>query len=103
MRGAVLRYHRRAAQRLQAVAAGLAAPDTDPLVFVIVVELGDRIMDLTFRDRGDPDPAVIRHGRVAITAYLAAVLRSSPLPSGAVLPSAGTSPPALTPTPPHRT
>ena len=43
-----------------AVAAGLAAPQTDLLVFVMAVELGDRILDLAFRERRDPDPDVIR-------------------------------------------
>jgi hypothetical protein len=58
-----------------AVAAGLAAPQTELLVFVMLVELGDRILDLAFRERRDPDPDVIRQGRIALTAYLAAALR----------------------------
>ena len=44
VRAEVLRYNRRTAQRLHGVAivAGLVAPQTDPLVFVMPVELGDR-------------------------------------------------------------
>ena len=77
VRAEVLRYNRRTARRLHGVAAaaGLAAPQTELLVFVMVVELGDRILDLAFRERRDPDPDVIRQGRIALTAYLAAALR----------------------------
>jgi AcrR family transcriptional regulator len=77
VRAVVLRYNRRTARRLHgvAVAAGLAAPQTELLVFVMLVELGDRILDLAFRERRDPDPGVISHGRIALTAYLAAALR----------------------------
>ena len=77
VRAEVLRYNRRTARRLHgvAVAAGLAAPQTELLVFVMLVELGDRILDLAFRERRDPDPDVIRQGRIALTAYLAAALR----------------------------
>ena len=87
VRAEVLRYNRRAAERLrgQAAAAGLASPQTDLLVFVMAVELGDRIMDLAFRERRDPDPDVIRQGGIALTAYLAAALRPTPTP-----PDAGT-------------
>ncbi len=51
VRAEVLRYNRRTAQRLLslATAAGLASPQADLLVFVVVVELGDRILDLAFR------------------------------------------------------
>ena len=77
VRAEVLRYNRRTARRLHgvAVAAGLAPPQTELLVFVMLVELGDRILDLAFRERRDPDPDVIRQGRIALTAYLAAALR----------------------------
>ncbi|MFG2254280.1 TetR/AcrR family transcriptional regulator [Streptomyces mirabilis] len=77
VRAEVLRSQRRTAERLHglAVAAGLAAPQTDLLVFVMAVELGDRILDVAFRERRDPDPDVIRHGRIALTAYLEAALR----------------------------
>ncbi|QUW83975.1 TetR/AcrR family transcriptional regulator [Streptomyces mirabilis] len=77
VRAEVLRYHRRIAEHLHdlAVADGLADPQTDLLVFVMAVELGDRILDLAFRERRDPDPDVIRHGRIALTAYLEAALR----------------------------
>ena len=77
VRAAVLLDHRRTAEHLRglAVAAGLVAPQTDLLVFVMAVELGDRTLDLAFRERRDPDPDVIRHGRIALTAYLEAALR----------------------------
>ena len=77
VRAEVLRYNRRTARRLHGVAAaaGLAPPQTELLVFVMVVELGDRILDLAFRERRDPDPDMIRQGRIALTAYLAAALR----------------------------
>ncbi len=74
VRAEVLRYNRRTAERLHglAIAAGLASAQADPLVFVMVVELGDRILDLAFRERREPDPDVIRHGRAALAAYLTA-------------------------------
>ena len=77
VRAEVLRYHRRTAQRVHgvAVAAGLTATGTDPLIFVMMVELGDRTLELAFRGRRDPDADVIRHGRIALTAYLEAALR----------------------------
>ena len=80
MRAEVLRYNRRSAERLRglAAAAGLASPQADPQVFVMLVELGDRILDLAFRERRDPDPGVIRQGRIALTAYLAAALPPRP-------------------------
>ena len=85
VRAEVLRYNHRTAQRLYgvAVAAGLAAPQTELLVFVMLVELGDRILDLAFRERRDPDPDVIRQGRIALTAYLAAALRLQASTAGA--------------------
>ena len=77
VRAKVLRYNRRTAQRLHGVAitAGLATPQTDPLVFVVLVELGDRVLDLAFRERREPDPDVIGQGRIALIAYLATALR----------------------------
>ena len=77
VRAEVLRYNRRTAQRLHgvAIAAGLATPQTDPLVFVVLVELGDRVLDLAFRERREPDPDVIGQGRIALIAYLATALR----------------------------
>ena len=51
------------------VAANLAPSDTDPRVLLMVVELGDRILDLAFRDRSDPDPMIIELGRTALNAY----------------------------------
>ncbi len=51
------------------VAANLAPSDTDPRVLLLVVELGDRILDLAFRDRSDPDPMIIELGRTALNSY----------------------------------
>ena len=85
VRAEVLRYNRRTAQRLHgvAIAAGLAPPQTDLLVFIMLVELGDRVLDLAFRERREPDPDVIGHGRIALTAYLAAALRLQANTAGA--------------------
>ena len=44
--------------------------------------IGDRVLDLAFRERREPDPDVIGHGRIALTAYLAAALRPGPTPPG---------------------
>lgn len=78
VRAEVQRYHRRTAERLHgvAVAAGLTGPHTDRLLFVMIVELGDRTLELAFRQRREPDPDVIRHGHIALTAYLEAALRA---------------------------
>jgi AcrR family transcriptional regulator len=77
VRAEVRDYNRHLAERLRlmAIAAGFADHQTDPLVFTLVVELGDRILDLAFRESRIPDPAVIRQGSVALTAYLQAALR----------------------------
>ncbi len=56
------------------VAANLAPSDTDPRVLLLVVELGDRILDLAFRDRSDPDLMIIELGRTALNTYAAAAL-----------------------------
>ena len=85
VRAEVRRYHRRTAQRLHdiAVAADLADPQADQLVFIMMVELGDRTLELAFRDRRDPDPKIILQGGLAITAYLEAALRLRPTPPDA--------------------
>ena len=59
------------AERLRQVlvAANFAPSDTDPRVLLLVVELGDRILDLAFRDRSDPDPVIIELGRTALNSY----------------------------------
>jgi AcrR family transcriptional regulator len=50
--------------------AGLVPAHTDPLVFLMTVELGDRILDLAFRDSDVPEPAIIELGRTALDAYI---------------------------------
>ena len=59
------------AERLRQVlvAANFAPSDTDPRVLMLVVELGDRILDLAFRDRSDPDPVIIELGRTTLNSY----------------------------------
>ncbi|WP_405997194.1 TetR/AcrR family transcriptional regulator [Streptomyces sp. NBC_00829] len=76
VRAEVRRYHHRTAEHLHslAVTAGPTTPQTELLPFVMTVELGDRTLDLAFRERRDPDPDVIRHGRIALTAYLETAL-----------------------------
>ena len=44
--------------------------DTDPRIFHVLIELGDRILDLAFRDGPTANPAVINLGRTALNAYL---------------------------------
>jgi AcrR family transcriptional regulator len=56
------------------IAQGLLAEDTDPRAVLMIVELGDRIVDLAFRDRTEPDPIVVDLGRAALRAYVEATL-----------------------------
>jgi AcrR family transcriptional regulator len=49
---------------------GLIRPDTDPLVTMIVVELGDRIVELAYRTDPEGDRAILDEGQVALTRYL---------------------------------
>jgi AcrR family transcriptional regulator len=49
---------------------GLIRPGTDPLVTMIVVELGDRIVELAYRSHPDGDRAILDEGQVALTRYL---------------------------------
>ena len=44
--------------------------NTPPAVFELLVELGDRILELAFRDSPQPDPDVLELGRQALTAFL---------------------------------
>ena len=76
VRTEVLRYHQATARRLQAIAAaaGLVAGESDVLVFLVAVELADRLLELAFRDRQVPDPDVVAQGRIAISSYLSAAL-----------------------------
>ena len=77
VRAEVLRSQHGTAERLHglAVAAGLAPARTDRLIFLVAVELADRVLELAFRSRTDPDPEVIAQGGIALTAYLDAALR----------------------------
>lgn len=49
----------RARSALQA--AGLVDPSVPKSAFVLLVELGDRVLDLAFRDRRRADPEDVRH------------------------------------------
>ena len=44
---------------------------TPPAVFELLVELGDRILELAFRDSPQPDPEILELGRQALSAFLA--------------------------------
>ena len=65
-RNRTLAHRARSAMR----AAGLVGPDAPESAFVLLVELGDRVLDLAFRDQLHADRAVIEHGRDALCAYL---------------------------------
>ena len=77
VRAEVVRYNKARAERLHdmAVGAGFATPKSDPLVFRIAVELGDRILDLAFREGPVPDRQIIKQGRIALVSYIQAVVR----------------------------
>jgi hypothetical protein len=51
------------------IAAELIRADTDPRIPLLMVELGDRILDLAFRAGPEPDSAIIDLGRTALIAY----------------------------------
>ncbi len=59
------------AQRLYArlVEAGLIDAETDPRALLVAVEIGDRILELAYRDGNDFDEAILDLGRRALTAY----------------------------------
>ncbi len=56
--------------RTALIAMRLIPAETDPAVLLLVVELGDRILDLAFRDRVSAEPTVVRLGRIALSAYV---------------------------------
>lgn len=49
---------------------GLIAPDTPPAVSGLMTELGDRILQLAFREPGEPDAETLELGQVALVAFL---------------------------------
>lgn len=61
----------RVARRLQELceAAGLVA-GVDLAAFAVLVELGDRVLELAFRDRRKADPGTLALGEQALAAYL---------------------------------
>lgn len=67
---AVRRRNEVLGDRLRAllVARGLVAPDTPPAAFHVLTELGDRVLQLAFRDPGHPDAEALELGRHALVA-----------------------------------
>ena len=51
------------------IAEELIPANTDPRILLVVAELGDRILDLAFRENG-PDTRIIELGRTALRAYV---------------------------------
>ncbi|MGZ4530904.1 MAG: TetR/AcrR family transcriptional regulator [Mycobacteriaceae bacterium] len=54
--------------------AGLIAPNTDPRVLHLAVELGDRVLDLAYRSHVDFDEQTLTLGRIALVAYIERVV-----------------------------
>ncbi|MGZ6831633.1 MAG: hypothetical protein ACXVGN_00475 [Mycobacteriaceae bacterium] len=54
--------------------AGFIAPDTDPRVLHLAVELGDRLLDLAYRSHVDLDEQTLTLGRIALVAYIERVV-----------------------------
>jgi AcrR family transcriptional regulator len=52
------------------IGRGLIAADTPPAVSGLMTELGDRIMQLAFRDPAQPDAETLALGRIALVAFL---------------------------------
>lgn len=52
------------------VAAGLLPADVPEPAFVLLVELGDRVLELAFREGPKADRALVELGRAALRAYL---------------------------------
>jgi len=59
------------------IAAGLVAPATPEIVFEMLVALGDRILDMAFRDAPKADRDVIETGTAGLTAFVEQVTRST--------------------------
>ncbi len=68
----VHRRNRELGRRARAalVEAGLVYPGVSEESFVLLVELGDRVLDLAFRETERADPQVIADGREALVACL---------------------------------
>ena len=63
--------------RTALIGAGLISPETDSRVLLLVVELGDRILDVAFRGSSTHDPVIIQLGRTALKAYALEALDSA--------------------------
>jgi AcrR family transcriptional regulator len=63
--------------RTALIGAGLIPPETDSRVLLLVVELGDRILDVAFRGSSTHDPVIIQLGRTALKAFALEALDSA--------------------------
>jgi AcrR family transcriptional regulator len=75
----VRRRNRTLARRARStlVAAGLVEESVSETAFVLLVELGDRVLDLAFRDRRRADRTMIEQGRDALCAYFEGIAVSA--------------------------
>lgn len=55
------------------IAGELIPADVEPQAFLLLAELGDRILDLAFRNGPVPDLDVVRLGRTALSVYVRAL------------------------------
>lgn len=62
------------------VAAGLLPADVPEPAFVLLVELGDRVLELAFRDGPRADRGLVELGRAALRAYLERLATGSASP-----------------------
>jgi len=51
------------------VSADLIPAHTDPRAMLVAVEMADRVLELSFRDGGDFDQAILDIGRRALIAF----------------------------------
>jgi AcrR family transcriptional regulator len=51
------------------IARGLIAPDTDPIIAELAVELGDRVFACAYRREPEAEDALFAEGKRALTAY----------------------------------
>ena len=71
----VQQRNREAGERLHALCVASGLGDTpDPLPFVVMVELGDRIFDVAFRHGVHADRDILGQGKIALAAYMESVL-----------------------------
>jgi AcrR family transcriptional regulator len=68
--GQVRASMRALADRMHAILTGakLISADTDPRALLVAVEIGDRVLELAYRENHDFDPALLGFGRRALVA-----------------------------------